>query len=198
MFEPAESSGNSKGSARLSRKASPRGSTPASTPWWQWSVPVKRLFIFTMILGLTAQAHAQTGNPAGVPGSIGPSGGPPTTGATSSAAATDPALSLRGMPCSVSLNSTGGVTTSSSCGTDPLSVPTQTLSSPASASSLPPSQSAQTGGGSTSSAQQSKTTASAGGGAGGGGTPSSSTTLCPGIPTTAGSTSVGSLTGAGC
>jgi len=159
---------------------------------------VKRLFIFTMILGLTAQAYAQTVNPAGTPGSIGPSGGPPTPGASSPAAPTDPALSLRGMPCSVSLNSTGGVTTSSSCGTDPLSVPTQTLSSPASASSLPPSQSAQTGGGSTSSAQQSNTTASGGGGAGGGGPPSSSTTLCPGIPTTAGSTSVGSLTGAGC
>jgi hypothetical protein len=147
-----------------------------------------RPFILAIIIGVAAfgPADAQSINSAN-----------PTPGSSLSQTTTsgrgqaDPAFTPQG-PCSVSPNATGGVTTSSSCGTDPLQVPAQTLSS----SSSP----AQAGGGTTRSSQStsgsSSTNGTATSNAGGGGGPSSSTTLCSSsVPSTSGSISPGSLAG---
>src|ERR1700761_4509889 len=118
---------------------------------------MKRLLIFAAILALMplVSAQAQTGNsPASsmAPGSIAGASGAPA-GETSSR---DPALDLQGMPCSVSSNATGGVTTSSSCGNDPLGVSTSTLASPAQAGNTASTAAAAaqtSGGGTTATAQ---------------------------------------------
>lgn len=153
---------------------------------------MKGLVIFALIFGLGAfgSAQAQNGSPA-APGSIGGSFSGPA-GANPSTNQTDPALRLQGMPCSVSLNATGGVTTSSSCGTDPLAVPTQTLAPPPQAGgSGRPSPQASAGG--------STTGSSSAAAAGGGGTLSGGTTLCSsGIPSTSGPAGAASLAGGGC
>jgi hypothetical protein len=81
--------------------------------------------VIGILLAAVGSAQAQTGNPATLPTALSP------PGANSSAREIDPALNLRGMPCSVSLNATGGVTTSPSCGSDPLEVPARTIVSPA-------------------------------------------------------------------
>jgi hypothetical protein len=88
-----------------------------------------RNLVLAIILGLAAleSTHAQTANPAA---SVATPSGAPSTAANSSGSETDPALSLRSMPCSVALNATGGITTSSSCGSDPLEVPARTIVSP--------------------------------------------------------------------
>jgi hypothetical protein len=80
-----------------------------------------------VVLATLASAQAQTANPAAPAGALGSVARPSTV---SSGSAIDPALNLRGMPCSVSLNATGGITTSSSCGSDPLEVPARTIVSP--------------------------------------------------------------------
>jgi hypothetical protein len=95
-----------------------------------------RMSILAIIVGLAIleATHAQTANPPGsvaASGSIATSSGAPPTGGNSSGSEINPALNLRGMPCSVSLNATGGITTSSSCGSDPLEVPARTIVSPA-------------------------------------------------------------------
>lgn len=176
---------------------------------------MKRLFILaaTFAIVTLAPALAQTGNPAASPAAPGSIAGPsnvPSPGARSSGNQIDPALSLRGMPCSVSSNATGGVTTSSSCGTDPLEVPARTLASPDQASvvAAPPAQTsaggsqtsgqrtagATTQGGNANQATSTTSSASAGGGA-----PSGTSTVCSStMPTTTGSSSPGSLFGAGC
>ena len=175
---------------------------------------MKGLFILAAISALMAlaPARAQTGNPAALtaaPGSIaGPSGVPASSGNE-----IDPALSLRGMPCSVSLNATGGVTTSSSCGSDPLEVPTRTLASPDQASNVANTAAAaaqtSTGGSATSGqgttgattqgGNANKATSATSSGSAGGGALSSTSTLCSStISTTTGSSSPGSLFGAGC
>src|SRR5437016_9380361 len=95
---------------------------------------MNRLFVLTAVAWLAAlePAHAQTGDPLNpVPGGPPPPTGQPGASPSRPNGQTNPALSLQGMPCSVSLNSTGGVTTSPSCTTDPLSVPTRTIVSPA-------------------------------------------------------------------
>lgn len=168
---------------------------------------MRRLFILALAVELAAFAPAHAQDSSSVSSA---SGGSrlPGTAQPGNQTPTDPALSLQGMPCSVSPNATGGVTTSSSCGTDPLSVPTQTLSS-----------TPQAGGGSTSSAPSagassssasssggSTTTSNVGGAAttstasGGGGAPSSSSTVCSSlVPSTSGTVGAGSLTGgSGC
>jgi len=173
-----------------------------------------RIFVLAtaVLLVAFAPAHAQTGNAASAPptpGSIaGPSNASP--GAAPSRNQIDPALSLRGMPCSVSLNATGGVTTSSSCGTDPFEMPARTLASPDqwSKTQAPAQTSAggsqTTGQGTTGATTQrggsSQATSSATSSApAGGGVPSSTSTLCSStMPTTTGSSSPGSLFGAGC
>lgn len=182
---------------------------------------MKRLFIlaaisaviFALMILAPAQAQTQTSNPAVSPAAPGPIAGPPnvpSSGAAPSRNQIDPALSLRGMPCSVSLNATGGVTTSSSCGSDPLEVPARTLASPdhTSLTAAPPAQTSaggsQTSGqgttstttqrGSSNQATTATSSASAAGGAGSG-----TSTICSStIPTTTGSSSPGSLFGAGC
>lgn len=187
------------------------------------SVPTFRslsLLAATVLFAL-GPAQAQTGSPATSPSSPGSIALPSGARASGNATQGDPALSLRGMPCSVSLNSTGGVTTSPSCTTDPLAVPTQTLVSPAAVNGTAPVSAQSSGGGaqisvggSTTSTQSSSTRSSsataAGGGSsastqstnaagGGGGAPSVSTTLCAsGIPSITGATNVGSLVGTGC
>jgi len=60
-----------------------------------------------LVLAALGSTHAQTANPAA---SITAPSGAPSTAANSSE--TDPALSLRGMPCSVALNATGGISRS--------------------------------------------------------------------------------------
>jgi len=177
--------------------------------------PMARIFVLAtaVLLVAFAPAHAQTGNAASAPGSPGSIAGPSnaTPGAASSRNQIDPALSLRGMPCSVSLNATGGVTTSSSCGTDPLEVPARTLASPdqASVTAAPPAQTSAGGsqtsgqgttsattqrGGSNQATSSATSSASAGGGA-----PSSTSTLCSStMPSTTGPSSAGSLFGVGC
>ena len=82
---------------------------------------------FAVVLAALESTHAQTANPAA---SIATPSGAPSAAEKSSGSEIDPALNLRGMPCSVSLNATGGVTTSSSCGNDPLEVPARTIVSP--------------------------------------------------------------------
>ncbi len=148
-----------------------------------------RPFILAIVIGVAAFG------PAGAQGINSASttpGGSPSQTATPGQGRTDPAFIPQG-PCSVSSNATGGVTTSSSCGTDPLQVPALTLSS----SSSP----AQVSGGTTRSTQStsgssSSTTSTATSNAGGGGAPSSSTTLCSSsVPSTSGSISTGSLAG---
>jgi hypothetical protein len=107
---------------------------------------MERILILTIAVFLAAfgSAHAQTGSPAAsasAGGSIaGSSGVPASSGANSSASGINPALNLQGMPCSVSLNATGGITTSSSCGSDPLEVAARTIvSAPQVSSSQAPS-----------------------------------------------------------
>ena len=168
---------------------------------------MKRLFILAVIFGLAAfgPANAQRGNSASATPSVSLS--PTVTpGAATSGGhkETNPAFIPQG-PCSVSPNATGGVTTSSSCGTDPLEVPAQTFSS----SSSP----AQVSGGTTRSAQSSSASSSGGSTASsnagsaaatsnssGGGAPSSGRTLCSSsISSTSGTLSAGSLIGgSGC
>jgi hypothetical protein len=80
-----------------------------------------------IILATLEATHAQTANPAA---SIATPSGSGFTAGNSSGNAIDPALNLHGMPCSVALNATGGITTSSSCGSDPLEVPARTIVSP--------------------------------------------------------------------
>lgn len=170
---------------------------------------MKRLFILAVIFGLAAfgPANAQRGNPASATPSVSLSptvtrGAAPSGGQRE----TNPAFIPQG-PCSVSPNATGGVTTSSSCGTDPLEVPAQTFSSASSP--------AQVSGGTTRSAQSSGASSSGGGtassnagsapaasnaGGGGGGAPSSSGTLCSSsVSSTSGTLGAGSLiSGSGC
>lgn len=164
----------------------------------------------TTVVAAFGSAHAQTGNPAASAAAPGPAGPSvlSAAGTNSSASERDPALSLRGMPCSVSLNATGGVTTSPSCGSDPLEVPARTVVSPeqVNGSQAP---SVQTSGGATGGTQSStrpSSGASSGSaasgasaattstGAGGAGAPSSFA-FCS--TTTAGPTGAGSLLG-GC
>jgi hypothetical protein len=177
---------------------------------------MRRLFILATILGLAAfaPANAQNANSAGVApsGSLSPTA-TPSAGASVGKQETNPAFSPHG-PCSVSPNATGGVTTSSSCGTDPLEVPTRTLSSSSSPAQVSggTTQSAQSSSGSSSSSASGgsssgsrNTTASGGATAassagGGGGGPSSSSTVCSSlVPSTSGTVGAGSLTGgSGC
>ncbi len=92
-----------------------------------------RIFVLAIILVLTTLelTHAQTAiSAASAPGPIATAPGVPPSAGNSSGGENDPALNLRGMPCSVSLNATGGITTSSSCGSDPLEVPARTIVSP--------------------------------------------------------------------
>jgi hypothetical protein len=131
-----------------------------------------RPFILAIIIGVAAfgPAGAQGVNSANTT----PAGSLSQT-ATPGQGQADPAFIPQG-PCSVSSNATGGVTTSSSCGTDPLQVPALTLSSSSSPAQV--------------------TTSTATSNAGGGGAPSSSTTLCSSsVPSTSGSISTGSLAG---
>jgi len=172
---------------------------------------MKRLFILAVIFGLAAfgPANAQRGNPASTtPGvSLSPT---VTPGAATSGGQgkTNPAFIPQG-PCSVSPNATGGVTTSSSCGTDPLEVPAQTLSSSPQASgrAIPSAQSSggssSAGGTATSSTGRTGSSTSQSAGAAsstgsGGGASVGTATLCSSVvPTTSGSSPVGSLAG-GC
>jgi hypothetical protein len=89
-----------------------------------------RNFILAVIIILATLevTHAQTANPAA---SIATPSGSASIAGNLSGSEIDPALNLHGMPCSVALNATGGVTTSSSCGNDPLEVPARTIVSPA-------------------------------------------------------------------
>ncbi len=170
---------------------------------------MKRLFIVAVIFGLAAlgPANAQRSNPASATPSVSLSPtvtpGAATSGGRREA---NPAFTPQG-PCSVSPNATGGVTTSSSCGVDPLEVPAQTLSSASSP--------AQVSGGTTRSAQSSNGSSSGGSTAtsnagsaaaasnasgGGGSAPSSSHILCSSsVSSTSGMLSAGSLiSGSGC
>jgi len=90
---------------------------------------IMRTLALAIVVILVAQqsTHAQTANPAA---SLSAPSAAPSPAANSSGSEVDPALNLRGMPCSVSLNATGGVTTASSCGSDPLEVPARTVVSP--------------------------------------------------------------------
>lgn len=170
---------------------------------------MRRLLILAVAVGCVAfaPAHAQDSNPGSSASGGTPSPGVPSSNRTSPSAApaagtasTDPALRLQGMPCSVSPNATGGVTTSSSCGTDPLSTPTRTLSSsPQSGSAAAPAQSsnASSSGGASTATSNSGRAAST---ASGGGAPSSSSTPCSSsASSTSGTLSAGSLIGgSGC
>jgi len=159
-----------------------------------------------LFFGLAAfgPANAQRSNPASASLSPTVTPGAATSGGQGEA---NPAFTPQG-PCSVSPNAIGGVTTSSSCGTDPLEVPAQALSS----SSSP----AQVSGGTTHPAQSSSGSSSSGGSTatsnagsaaaasntsgGGGGAPSSGSTLCSSsVSSTSGTLGAGSLiSGSGC
>jgi hypothetical protein len=181
--------------------------------------PMPRMFALAsaILLLAFAPAHAQTrsaqtgsaASASGAPASIATPSDTLSRGAVSSGNQSDPALGLRG-PCSVSPNATGGVTTSSSCGSDPLEVPTRTLASPDQTSvvAAPPAQTS-AGGSQTSGQGTTGTTTQGGGsrqaatatssGSGGGGAPSATSTLCSStMPTTTGPSSPGSLFGSGC
>ena len=182
-----------------------------------------RPFILAIIIGLAAfgSADAQSINSANPNSANRAAGGSPSqtatpgTASSGSARQADPAFIPQG-PCSVSPNATGGVTTSSSCGTDPLSVPTQTLSSsssPAQAGGGTARSTQSSGSGSSSesgspSSGSSNTTASTTGsggtaasnGGGGIGSPSSRSPACSSsLPSTSGTVGAGGLTGeSGC
>src|SRR5262245_9226048 len=126
------------------------------------------------------------------------------SGTTSSrAASTNPVLMLHGMPCSVSLNATGGITTSSSCGSDPLEVPARTLAAPEPVTGSAQTSSGAATGGTSSRSSAGGTTTQGSGAAGtattsssaapGGGAPSISTLCASAIPTTGGGSGIGSL-----
>lgn len=171
---------------------------------------MRKLFILSTALWLVtiAPALAQA-VPGGTNSQAGPINTPASPATSGRTIETNPLFSLHNMPCSVSPNATGGITTSASCGTDPLAVPTQTIPSTgqASASPPPPSEAAGsagaggaqtsrsaggTGGSTTPSANTAPSTGSAGG------TASGPVTLCRStLPTSGGPSGVGSLVG-GC
>ena len=172
-----------------------------------------------ILLAAFGSAQAQSRNPVALPTappSIAGAFGVSPPGANSSGSGIDPALNLRGMPCSVSLNATGGITTTPSCGSDPLEVPTRTLVSPgqvngSQAPSAPTSGGSVTGGpqspaqpssGTTSGAAVSRAgttaqVANPSSGAGGGVAPGASALCSTTIPATGGPTGAASLIG-GC
>jgi hypothetical protein len=169
----------------------------------KWRGAMNRLFILVVIFEFAAfsPANSQGSNPANATPSV-------TQGAATSSGQreTNPAFTPQG-PCSVSPNATGGVTTSSSCGTDPLEVPTQTLSSSSSPAQVRggTTQSAQSSGSGSSSASGGSSSGSSNATASGGataasnagrGAPSSSSTVCSSlVPSTSGTIGAGSLTG---
>lgn len=171
---------------------------------------MKKLLILSTAVCLVAMvpALAQTvrGGTNAPAGSSDAPASPATSGRTIEP---NPLFSLHDMPCSVSLNATGGITTSASCGTDPLAVPTQTITSTGQGGGLPPppseaagsagaggTQTSRSAGGTGSLTTQGANTARSTGT--GGGTASATTTLCTStIPTTGGPAGAGSLLG-GC
>lgn len=168
---------------------------------------MRRLFILAIIFGLVpfGSANAQRSSPANATPSVSPSQTVTPGVATSSGQGEiNPAFTPQG-PCSVSPNATGGVTTSSSCGTDPLEVPTQTLSSSSSPAQVSggttqsaQSSSASSSGGSTATSNAGSAAATSNASGVGGAAPSSSSTLCSSsVASSSGTIGAGSLTGRG-